>query len=523
MAPLLATVASGLLYPLAFPPLGLWPVAWVALAPLFVAFRRARWPAAALLGWLWTLVWCASVIDWLPSAMATYYGQPYAVGIGIFFAVSTLTGGIEYAAFGVWYRTTRWPRSALRPFVVAAAWVAAELARGTLFTGNPWALVGYSQVAVLPLLQIADVTGVYGVSFLVVAANAALAELWLARRTPDARRQAAIGSALVAASVVLALAYGTVRLERFPSEGPAVRVAAVQSDVEVITQWNPDRQDANLDVHLALTAELLRRDTPAVVFWPESAMTFFVESDVAARKRIRDLLAGSGAELVAGGPRATGGGPPYYNTAFLIAPDGRIVGAQDKRWLIPFAEYFPLGSVGLLRRRFGRIDEVSPGTRLAPLPATGGPAGVLVCHESLFPEAAAAQVHARASWLVNLSNDSWHGGAKYSLLAFDVVVLRAIEQRRWVVRASTSGPSGLVAPSGRTVARTAPFTRDTVVGTVHPRREPSPYARLGDVFAWSCAVVAVVATAITAMDRHSRRRRPRASPASASSRAASAS
>lgn len=513
MRALLAVVLSGVMYPLAFPPAGLWPMAWVALVPLLVTVRTVRWWAAALLAWLWTLLWCASVIAWLPSAMATYYGQSPGVGVAVFLVVATFMGGIEYAAFAVWYRSTEWPRNAARPLVVAAAWVAAELGRGTLLTGNPWALIGYSQVPVATLLQIADVTGIYGPGFLVAAANAAIAGRCLATDA-DGRRRAWGGIGLVALVVVAAAGYGTLRLRTPVPAGPEIPVIAVQSDVEVITQWDPGMRRPNFEAHLALTQDAVGAHRPRIVFWPESAMTFFVEDDRTARDRIRAVL--GGAELVAGGPRATYGGPPYYNAAFLLGPDGRVVGAQDKRWLIPFAEYFPLQSIGLLRRRFGAVGEMTPGVRLVPLPTTAGRAGVLICHESLFPEAAAAQVRAGADYLVNVSNDSWHGGATYSLMAFDVAVVRAVEQRRWLVRASTSGPSGIVEPSGRVAVRTAPFTRDVARGSVRAVSTTSPYARVGDAFAYACVAMAVVSAALT---RRSARRR--AAPAAAASSTAS--
>jgi apolipoprotein N-acyltransferase len=424
-------------------------------------------------------------------------------------------GGIEYAAFAVWYRTTTWPQSAARPFVVAAAWVAAELARGTLLSGNPWALVGYSQVRFSSLLQTVDVAGIYGPSFLVVAANAALTELWFAGDAAE-RRRAWRGLASVACVVLLAGGYGGVRLHMPVPAGPDIPVAAVQSDVEVITQWSAEMRRPNLDTHLELT-NVARGDVPPrIVFWPESAMTFFVEDDRPARDRIGAALAG--AELVAGGPRATDGGPPYYNAAFLLAPDGRLIAAQVKRWLIPFAEYFPFHSIGVLHRRFGSIGELTPGVRLAPLPTTAGRAGVLVCHESLFPEAAAAQVHAGAEYLVNLSNDSWHGGATYSLMAFDVAVVRAVEQRRWLIRASTSGPSGIVDPFGHVVARTAPFARDVVTGSIRSVSMVTPYGRIGDAFAYVCVLTALASVVLTRRSGRRPATRAAASSSTASGR-----
>jgi apolipoprotein N-acyltransferase len=193
---------------------------------------------------------------------------------------------------------------------------------------------------------------------------------------------------------------------------------------------------------------------------------------------------------MAGGPRTSGNPPPrYHNSAFLIAPDGEILARYDKERLLPFAEYFPFASVELLRREFGRVREFTPGTTPAPLPTAIGPAGVVICNEAMFPELVTARVRAGATFLVNLTNDSWLNDAQFSDQAFDMGRLRAVEQRRWLVRASTSGPSAIVDPFGRIVAQTRPFTRDTLDGTIQPSAALTLYARVGDAFAIGCAAV----------------------------------
>lgn len=494
---LLATLGSGLLYPLAFPPYRLWPVAWIALVPFLVAIRRAPRRTAPLLGWLWPVVCCATLISWLPFAMARYYDQPLGVGIAAFLAVSTLTAGLEFMVFAVVFRRLQGFTSWADPLITAAAWVAAELGRAKLFTGNTWAFVGYSQVPVLPLLQIADVTGSYGVSFVVVAANAAVANLLSTREGSREWRDLLRGGVLVAFVVVLTLLYGWLRLAGSERSGPSRRtaVAVVQGNVEILTLWDPARSGEHLMKYLDLSREEIQRSRPAVLFWPENAMNFFVEKDAGYRRAIATLLSRSDAELVAGGPHAegAGSGPPFYNSAFLLNRDGAVRARQDKRFLIPFAEYFPFAGTALVRRGFGSVREFSHGTMRPPLPTVAGAAGVLICHESLYPEAARAQVEMGAEYLVNISNDSWHGGEKYSLAAFDVAVLRAIEQRRWLVRASTAGPSGVIDAWGRVVKQTSPSIESTLTAELVSRDGKTPYQRWGDWFAFAnLGIVAAV-------------------------------
>src|SRR5947208_10495991 len=232
---LLATLVSAVLYGLSFPPAALRPLAWVALVPLLVALRRASTGVAIFLAWLWTVLAAYAVGDWFPRAVSTYYQQPMAVGLGLFLGVSTFMAAAEYMAFAICYRRLVATSGAALPLVIAAAWVAAEFGRVQLLTGNPWALAGYSQVGMAPIVQIADVTGVYGVTFTLLAVNAALAELWLARRVRPARRRALIGLSVTAGVVALVAGYGIVRLTWPAGPAPATRavpIAIVQGNLD---------------------------------------------------------------------------------------------------------------------------------------------------------------------------------------------------------------------------------------------------------------------------------------------------
>lgn len=225
-------------------------------------------------------------------------------------------------------------------------------------------------------------------------------------------------------------------------------------------------------------------------------MTFFLEREPLYRAAIARVLVPHGAELLAGGPRVEDeGAPRYYNSAFVLAPTGALVARYDKERLLPFAEYFPFGS-GLLRREFARVREFTPGADGGtPLPTAAGPAGVVICNEAMFPRLVARRVRDGAALLVNLTNDSWLGDTQYSLQALDMARVRAVEQRRWVIRASTSGPSALIDPFGRVVEATVPDVRATLAGTVRPEHGSSSYGAWGDAFGLGCVLVTAVAVA----------------------------
>jgi apolipoprotein N-acyltransferase len=508
-AAVLATAASAVGYGAVFPPLAWRPLAWIVLVPFLVAVRGGSLPRALGLAWLWTVAAAWAVGDWFPRAVSGYYAQPAWVGGAFFLGVATLMAGLQYMGFAAVYRALgrrfaarpdRW-LGAAPPLVTAAAWVTAEAARAKLLSGNPWALAGYSQVGVAPLVQIAELTGVYGVSFALVAVNAALAELWLGRRQPE-RGPASRGLALALIVVAGTMLWGVVRLRALAPQAEASdSLVVVQGNLDLGSAWAPEFYGRNLQVYLGLTHQALAAEPAALVVWPENAMSFFLEDEPQYRRAIARVLGSTGVPagvaLLAGGPRvAEPGAARYQNAAFLLAPDGEISAVYEKEHLLPFAEYFPLASLASLQRRFGRVREFVAGARTAPLPTPIGRAGIVVCNEAFFPEVTARRVRDGAEVLVNLANDGWLDDAKFSAIALDMVTLRAVETRRWVVRASTSGPSGVIDPLGRVREQSAQASRAVLRGAVRPRDELTVYVRLGDAFAWGCVVVVLVALAV---------------------------
>ena len=525
---------SATLFVWSFPPMRMRPLAWIALVPLLIALRTGSWRRTLGLAGLWGMLAAYGVTDWLPPAIANYYHQPLWLGMALFLTAAFLMGALDYMVFAVLYRSAT--RAGVRPMALlaAAAWVTAELGRSRILSGNPWGLIGYTQVgfgvgvppslaglphyAPLAVSQVADLAGVYGVSFVVVAVNAALAECWLSFSRRDRGGGAPVRELLTAGLlVVAAVGYGLVRLGTIGNAtalagaanvGP-VPIAVAQGNLDLGSRWSSDLYGRNLDVYLELTEQSASSTPPRIVFWPENAMTFFVDEEPLYRAAIARTLAPLHAQLVAGAPRREAArrdarAPVYFNSAFLLASDGTILGHYDKQHLLPFAEYFPLESLDFMRRTFGRVREFSPGRATALLPTAAGPAGVVICNEAMFPRVARRRVTDGAAFLINLANDSWIPSKEFAEHQFDIVAMRAIELRRFLVRASTSGPSGVIAPSGRTVARTDPFQRGFVRASIEPRFEQTWYARFGDLPAWLCTAVAFVTTVLAVV-----RRRPR--------------
>jgi apolipoprotein N-acyltransferase len=252
-----------------------------------------------------------------------------------------------------------------------------------------------------------------------------------------------------------------------------------------------------------MTQDALKAYRPELVFWPENSMTFFVDREPGYRSAIATTTLPADVELVAGAPRFEDpDAPVYFNSVFVLAPDGQITGTYDKRRLLPFAEYFPLRTIGLLRRTFGRIRHFAVGAPAPALATRAGAIGVIICNEAMFPSDSLARVHEGAEILANLSNDTWVGDIEFAENQFRIAAVRAVEQRRYLVRASTSGPSGIIEPNGRVQTRSVAYTRAVLGGTVSPRNDFTIYARVGDLFAWLCMAAVALAVIVSMRGRH---------------------
>lgn len=497
---LAATLVSSALFGLAFPPAGVRALAFVCLVPLLLALRSGSLPRALGLAWLWAVASAWAIAPFFASSLASYYERPLWVGVLAALAIFTAMASAYYMLFAALDRALA-PRHPLwGPLLVAAAWTGIELARGRLFTGsgfwigNPWGLLGYT-FTTGSLAQIASVTGVYGISFALVAVNAGLAGWIEAARARDGSTRRAAAGALLAMLPALAFALaGAVwlRTARDTAANEELReVAVAQGDVAIGRRWRAEYFGKSLGVYLELSARALEEGRPLTIVWPETAVNFLLESEDRHRDAIRELLRAGDVELLVGGPgRDAGTQAPIFNSVFLVSPDAGITARYDKQVLVPFSEYYPLGSDALMAREIDGAHSYAPGRSDAALLDTRlGRAGLLVCNEAMLPELAGERVRAGAELLVSPSNDSWIAGEGFAEHMLAVVGLRSIEQRRYLVRASTSGPSAVIDPYGRVKVRTTANSPWLLRGALAPRRDLTPYARLGDAFAGACAAL----------------------------------
>jgi apolipoprotein N-acyltransferase len=472
----LLAVLSGALYALAFPPFALRPVAALALVPLFAAAVRLAPLRAGAAGLLWAAVATACVTWWLPRMLDAFFGVPLAAGAAWLAALGVFAIGPAYALFAAWLAWSA-RRGAPAPLTIGAAWLCAEWLRAHGPLGSPWALAGYAAVGT-PLAQGADLAGPAAPGYAIAVANAAVAGLAVpALRTPRARLHAAGALAL---ALVLA-GYGFVRLGQRFETGPPFPVAVIQSGVTWSFAFDPAEGARHLASALELT-DAARAKRPRLVVWPEHAVDFYLRDESPERAALLAAFAAPEPALVLGAPHyeRPDGAARYLNSVFLVA-GGAARARSDKARLVPFAERSPLGAMA--PSLGGRWTAGEPRV----LPAAPAPIGAFLCAEAMEPDAARRLARAGAELLVNPSNDFWFRAEAAARLQLETASLRAIETRRWLVRATPTGWSALVDPHGR-IRATAPYGEAAVLeGEVAPARGTTPFAAIGD---WPTALAA---------------------------------
>lgn len=487
---ILLILLSAAVHAFAFPPWDQSYVAFVAVVPFLIVIRRLSPWRAALAGHLWGSAAIWGVGYWVADALTFYYEQPWWFGILFCLVGCQILWGTYYALFAyVAARMLPRVQPHIRPFATAVLWVACELGRARLLTGEPWMLLGYALIPHPTLIQVADVGGVYLLSFAVILCNAVLAELLLAR---GQRITVAVRAAVPAAALlVVFVLYGEYRVGHMPDGAPHQRVMVVQGNNDLGIQWRQEMYGAGLDLYARLTQQAVKQFTPDLLVWPESALTFFLAYEPAYIASLRSLLHPIGADLIVGAPHHEGNGARFYNSAFYLTASAGVASRYDKNHLLPFAEYFPLRFISLLRRNFERVRYFTPGDGRTLLQTRAGPAAVVICFEAIFPEIVREQTRGGARVLFNLSNDVWLGRGVGQAQHLAMVVLRAVENRLWVVRATTTGMSAIIDPVGRIRTQSALDREAVLTGEIAPLDVGTFYKSFGDVFAYACVLLAL--------------------------------
>jgi apolipoprotein N-acyltransferase len=493
----LVLVVSGVLGALAFPKTGWALLAWIWLVPALTS-AATRAPRAALAdGWLAGTVFYVVLLRWLDHTFLHYSAIPWPITWLPIVALAAYCG----LYVGLVAGGTAWLRGRLGAGAALAfappLWVAGEWLRGHLMGGFPWGLLGYSQQAQLPVIQIAELGGVYAVSLVIMSVNAALAGLHAL-----GPRRAWPGAAAASVLLAAALGFGVQALAKESGAGGgSVEIALIQPSIEQTIKWDPARHAQILDVYEQLTREAAR-SKPAAVLWPETATTIYLRGDRALLERLRRLSEDIGAPLLVGSiDRREGPRGQFLNSAFFLTGQG-ITAKYDKIHLVPFGEYVPLvGLLGFIKGWAEFISEFGEGDTETIVPLPGAPFGTVICYEVIFPELFRGFVVRGASFMANITNDAWFGETSGPWQHLGMVSLRAVEHRVAIARAANTGVSAFVEPTGRIGPMLPLLERGVLHRSIPLRARATLYTRLGDWLVYACAGLGAIGAAIAFLRR----------------------
>jgi apolipoprotein N-acyltransferase len=505
---LLLALASGATLALAFPNFNLWPLAWVSIALLILACWRERAGMAILYGFLHALVFYVMDLSWIDVVVRQYGNVEFWIA-AILLVLMSMLEGIVLIPFCWLIAFTSKRNQAIACALAPFLWVALEFGHTHVSVlGFPWNLVGYVASGNLALVQLTTLTGIYGLSFIVAGWSALLAYAILSGR------HRAWQGVLVVTAVLIFVALGC--RDFVPADQPRYVAHLVQTNFAQSYEYPSDwmlRHAADLN-QLAEISINSARKLPGLIVWPEVPAPFtMVDPDFSARAR--QIARESGVDFLVGVEdwKRVGGQWEASNSAVLLAPTGQRLFTYDKIHLVPWGEYVPwrkeLSFAGKLTADIG---DFTPGQDYSVgrlpmaetyVPSPGSPFSTFICYEAIFPDLVRHFTANGAALLINMSNDGWFGRSSAPAQHLMMARVRAVENRRWLLRDTNNGFTVSVDPYGRIVAQLPPDVRGVLDAPYDWRFDRTIYVRFGDWFAWLCVLAALVLIGLAVARRRS--------------------
>ena len=478
--------------------------AWLCIGLLLVVILDARAPIAFACGFLHTLVFVFSSVPWIATVLAVHGGLSGVGGWAILFLIASVMG-ILTGTFAWCVRRVAQRSLALACVGAPFLWVTFEFALAHLpEISFPWNLLGYPASANLALLQLTAITGIWGLSFAVAAFNALLAWTTLAPAPVPKIRVTFLAAAALLILAIMAIGprfvpqtsanhYARAVQPNFPEamEYPAEWFQAHARDLEEIEQLSLAPSNHSTDL----------------LVWPEAPAPFSFEDPRFARHASQlaihfqhPFLAG----VIEWKPAPESSAGPHaalnpYNSAILLDPQGQEVFTYDKIHLVPFGEYEPFPLIHhVVASVSSEVGGFRKGSKYAVAHLPGGYTfGTFICYEAIYPGEIRRFAANGAELYINISNDGWFGRSAAPEQHLHMARVRAVENRRWLLRVTNNGVTVSVDPYGRIFSPLPTDVRAAVDLPYDFRTDETFYTRLGDWFAWLCVLVSAILLAAT--------------------------
>lgn len=489
---------SGLLLVLCFPTIDLFLIAWIALVPFLLSLYDKKPKQAFKAGIFLGMPYFFGTLYWIYHSINHYGGVSLVTSIAIVILLClylSLYTGIFAFLFSITIRNTKLPALLIAPVF----WVVLEFLRSYVFTGFPWSSMGYSQYKFLAVIQIADITGIYGISFLVVAVNGALSDIFLIKRRIREMplfplSHTVVGFSVLSLCIILTIIYGQIRLGEDRTE-KQVKASIIQGNIEQDKKWEPSYQNAVIEIYKDLSLKATSSSS-SIIIWPETAVPFFFETDRVYTKELVDFQNQLNTYLLFGSVLIKGKTDERYllsNSAVLLDKTGKIAYIYDKIHMVPFGEYVPLQKIlFFINKLVVGIGDYTRGDRYLRAETPFGDFAPLICYEIIFPGLVRKFYSNGGDFIVNITNDAWFGRTTGPFQHFSMTVFRAIENRKPVIRAANTGISGFIDSNGRIISKTNLFQMAVLTGDIKTDSTRSFYTKYGDLFSYICVVFSIV-------------------------------
>ncbi len=470
---IISAAATALLLVLAFPQTGFFHLAWVACVPWLLMIETKSLKGSFGWSYLVGFLFFTGTLGWFI----------YVTTVGAFFLIAYLS--LYFALFGLAYRFFLPLPILPRLIVIPSVWVVLEFLRAHLISGFSWASLAHSQYTNTFLIQIADITGFYGVSFLIIMVNVLIV---LSIKKAEGIRK---GQAVVIGLLFLVLAYGFWRIADFPKFIQQVSVGVVQPNIDQDMKWDPRLQPWIVQKTINLSVPLSREKLDLIV-WPETSLPGVVSEVPDLMDAIAQTAKQIKTPILMGA--ITDEDKQYFNSAYLFSTEGMIAGRYDKLHLVPFGEYIPVKPLlGWLGNIVG-LEDFTPGKELTLLSAgkDAVPFGVLICFEDTVGYLRRDLTNAGARFFVNMTNDAWFKDTKAPFLHLAAAVFASVENKRSLVRSANTGVSAFIDPFGQVAAyaqdaaHKKTFISAAAFFSIPAVTEKTFYTKYADLFTYAC-------------------------------------
>lgn len=472
LRPYLFALLSAVLLLLAMPGSGdLWFLVFVALVPLLLAIRRLPRKQVVLIALLCGLVHYFFQMHWIINVLKQYGGLHITLAFGALFFLA-LYMSLYLILFSVGSQKLLQSESCFNTlWGLPILWVGLDWLRSWLFTGLPWMDLGYTLAPVPQLIQLTDITGHFGVTFMIVLINALIFNLLVKITEPINRRGCDLKFSVHVLPVLgMITAVGTYSLLSWNStteklmvnDAETIEVGIVQGNIDQSLKWDASLQRQSVDKYLLLTKYLFEEKTPEIIVWPETALPFYPTRSgyTAVLKAAAEHY---NVSIITGAPwfkviDLDKKEVDYFNSSLLLTPAGEFAGAYFKSHLVPFGEYVPFKKYfPFIEPLVEAAGDFTAGNIENPLVYKNAKAGVLICFESIFPDISRKWAVEGANYLVNLTNDAWYGKSSAPHHSLAMTVFRAVETRKNLVRSANTGISAVINPLGQIVVQSSLF------------------------------------------------------------------